>query len=72
MHGITALMHFPLSEPLWVSSEQDWDTPILDPVASIVICFMIAKSCDRYFSGDAIDKMVDHSCDAKNRRIDAP
>lgn len=33
--GITALMHFPLSEPLWVSSEQDWDTPswILLPVS---------------------------------------
>ena len=64
MHGITALMHFPLSEPLWVSSEQDWDTPswILLPV--FVICFMIAKAAIDIFR-DAIDKMVDHSCDAK-------
>lgn len=38
--------------------------PILDPVASIVICFMIAKAAIDIFR-DAIDKMVDHSCDAK-------
>lgn len=38
--------------------------PILDPIASIVICFMIAKASIDIFR-DAIDKMVDHSCDAK-------
>ena len=38
--------------------------PILDPVASIVICFMIAKAAIDIFR-DAIDKMVDHSCDEK-------
>ena len=40
--------------------------PILDPVASIVICFMIAKAAIDIFR-DAIDKMVDHSCDAKTK-----
>ena len=38
--------------------------PILDPIASIVICFMIAKASIDIFR-EAIDKMVDHSCDAK-------
>lgn len=38
--------------------------PILDPVASIVICFMIAKAAIDIFR-DAINKMVDHSCDAQ-------
>ena len=38
--------------------------PILDPIASIVICVMIAKASIDIFR-DAIDKMVDHSCDAK-------
>ena len=37
---------------------------ILDPIASIVICVMIAKASIDIFR-DAIDKMVDHSCDAK-------
>ncbi|MDY5845053.1 MAG: cation diffusion facilitator family transporter [Bariatricus sp.] len=36
--------------------------PILDPVASLVICFFIAKAALDIFK-DAIDKMVDHSCD---------
>lgn len=40
--------------------------PILDPIASIVICVMIAKASIDIFR-DAIDKMVDHSCDAKLR-----
>ena len=35
-----------------------------DPIASIVICVMIAKASIDIFR-DAIDKMVDHSCDAK-------
>ena len=38
--------------------------PILDPIASIVICVMIAKASIDIFR-DAIDKMVDHSCDVK-------
>ena len=36
--------------------------PILDPIASVVICLFIAKASMDIFK-DAIDKMVDHSCD---------
>lgn len=36
--------------------------PILDPLASVVICVLIAKASVDIFR-DAIDKMVDHSCD---------
>lgn len=36
--------------------------PVLDPVASLVICLFIAKASVDIFR-DAIDKMVDHSCD---------
>lgn len=36
--------------------------PILDPIASVVICLFIAKAAIDIFK-DAIDKMVDHSCD---------
>lgn len=36
--------------------------PILDPIASVVICLFIAKASVDIFK-DAIDKMVDHSCD---------
>lgn len=36
--------------------------PILDPVASVVICLFIIKAAVDIFK-DAIDKMVDHSCD---------
>lgn len=36
--------------------------PILDPIASVVICLFIAKASIDIFK-DAIDKMVDHSCD---------
>lgn len=36
--------------------------PILDPIASVVICLMIVKASIDIFR-DAIDKMVDHSCD---------
>ena len=42
--------------------------PILDPIASIVICVMIAKASIDIFR-DAIDKMVDHSCDAKTEEF---
>lgn len=36
--------------------------PILDPIASVVICLFIAKAAIEIFK-DAIDKMVDHNCD---------
>ena len=36
--------------------------PVMDAVASLVICFFIAKAAYDIFK-DAIDKMVDHSCD---------
>lgn len=36
--------------------------PILDSVASIVICVFIAKAAYDIFK-DAVDKMVDHACD---------
>lgn len=36
--------------------------PVLDPVASLVICLFIAKASVDIFR-DAINKMVDHSCD---------
>ncbi len=38
--------------------------PILDPLASVVICLFIAKAAVDIFR-DAVDKMVDHSCDEK-------
>ena len=38
--------------------------PILDPLASVVICLLIVKASVDIFR-DAIDKMVDHSCDEK-------
>lgn len=36
--------------------------PVLDPIASVVICLFIVKASVDIFK-DAIDKMVDHSCD---------
>lgn len=36
--------------------------PILDPLASVVICIFIGKAAVDIFR-DAIDKMVDHACD---------
>ena len=36
--------------------------PVLDPVASLVICLMIVKAAYDIFK-DAVDKMVDESCD---------
>mgnify|MGYP000090305611 CR=1 FL=1 len=65
MHGTIVQMHFPLSELLSVILGARLGYPILDPIASIVICVMIAKASIDIFR-DAIDKMVDHSCDAKN------
>jgi len=38
--------------------------PILDPLASIVICLMILYASYEVFA-DAVYKMVDHSCDEK-------
>ena len=38
--------------------------PILDPVASLVICLMILYAAYEVFK-DAMDKMVDRSCDCK-------
>mgnify|MGYP000843366611 FL=1 len=37
-------------------------SPILDPIASLVICVFILKAAFDIFK-DAMDKMVDHSCD---------
>ncbi|MGN0297995.1 MAG: cation diffusion facilitator family transporter [Lachnospiraceae bacterium] len=36
--------------------------PVLDAIASLIICFFIGKAAYDIFS-DAINKMVDHSCD---------
>lgn len=36
--------------------------PILDPVASVIICLFIGKAAFDIFM-DAVNKMVDHSCD---------
>ncbi len=36
--------------------------PILDPIASLVICLMVLQAAYEVFK-DATDKMVDHSCD---------
>jgi cation diffusion facilitator family transporter len=36
--------------------------PVLDPLASVVICAFIGKAAFDIFR-DAVDKMVDHSCD---------
>lgn len=36
--------------------------PILDPIASVIICIFIGKAAFDIFK-DAIEKMVDHSCD---------
>lgn len=41
--------------------------PILDPLASVIICLFIGKAAVDIFR-DAIDKMVDHSCDEKTER----
>ena len=41
--------------------------PILDPIASVVICLMIMQAGYEIFTG-AIDKMVDRSCDAETEK----
>ena len=42
--------------------------PILDPLASVVICLLIVKASVDIFR-DAIDKMVDRSCDEKTEKV---
>ena len=41
--------------------------PILDPLASVVLCLLIVKASVDIFR-DAIDKMVDRSCDEKTEK----
>ena len=41
--------------------------PILDPLSSVVICVFIGKAAIDIFR-DAVDKMVDHSCDEATER----
>lgn len=41
--------------------------PILDPIASLVICFFIEKAAYDIFM-DAVDKMVDKACDEQTER----
>lgn len=41
--------------------------PVLDPLASVVICIFVAKAAYDIFK-DAIDKMVDKSCDEETER----
>ena len=40
---------------------------VLDPIASLVICVFIAKAAYDIFK-DAVDKMVDHSCDEETQK----
>ena len=41
--------------------------PVMDPIASLVICVMIVKAAYDIFR-DAVDKMVDHSCDEETEK----
>ena len=41
--------------------------PILDPIASVVICFFIEKAAYEIFM-DAVDKMVDKACDEQTEK----
>ena len=41
--------------------------PVLDPLSSVVICVFIVKAAIEIFL-DAVDKMVDHSCDEETER----
>lgn len=45
--------------------------PVLDPIASVVICLFILKAAIDVFR-DAVDKMVDKSCDRKDHGGNAP
>ena len=42
--------------------------PIADSVASLVICFFIVKAAYDIFH-DAVNKMVDHACDASDEEM---
>ncbi|MCM1315398.1 MAG: cation diffusion facilitator family transporter [Muribaculaceae bacterium] len=42
--------------------------PLLDPLASLLICAFIVKASIEIFR-DAVDKMVDHSCDEKTENL---
>lgn len=67
MHGTTVQMHCLLWVPLQVSWEQDLVFPVLDPLASVVICIFILKAAVDIFK-DTVDKMVDKSCDEKTEQ----
>ena len=41
--------------------------PVMDPIASLVICLMIVKAAYDIFR-EAVDKMVDHSCDEETEK----
>ncbi len=41
--------------------------PVMDPIASLVICLMIVKAAYDIFR-DAVDKMVDRSCDEETEK----
>lgn len=41
--------------------------PVLDSIASLVICLFIVKAAYDIFK-DAVDKMVDHSCDKETEQ----
>mgnify|MGYP000028339698 CR=1 FL=1 len=63
MHGTIVQMHFPLSERLSASSVQDWDTRSWTDRQYRDLRYDRQASIDIF--RDAIDKMVDHSCDVK-------
>lgn len=42
--------------------------PVLEPIASVVICLFIAKAAYDIFR-EAIDKMVDHSCSPETEKL---
>ena len=42
--------------------------PVLDPLASLLICAFIVKASVEIFR-EAVDKMVDHSCDEKTENL---
>ena len=67
MHGTTGLMLFSSIGALIGIIGARSGFPILDPIASVIICLFIAKAAYEIFK-DAIDKMVDKSCDEEVER----
>ena len=67
MHGTTDLMLFLQLVLLIGIIGARSGFPILDPIASVIICLFIAKAAYEIFK-DAIDKMVDKSCDEEVER----